>query len=42
MNSENSDTNEFDLDKSNIFKPTFDTLTEMGHKAFETYRTDFE
>jgi hypothetical protein len=29
-----------DLDKSNIPKSTFDTLTEVGHKAFESYLTD--
>jgi hypothetical protein len=42
MNGENSDTNGSDLDKSDIFKPTFNTLTEVGHKVFETYCTDFE
>jgi hypothetical protein len=29
-------------DKNNILKPTFDTLTEEGHKAFQAYRTDLE
>jgi hypothetical protein len=30
MKDENSDNNESDLDKDNILKPTFDTLTEEG------------
>jgi hypothetical protein len=38
----NSGTNGSDLDKNNILKPTFDTLTKVGRKAFEAYRTDFE
>jgi hypothetical protein len=42
MKGGNSATNGFDLDKNNILKPTFDTLTEEGHKAFETYRANFE
>jgi hypothetical protein len=34
MKSGNSGTNRSDLDKNNILKPTFDTLTEEGCKAF--------
>jgi hypothetical protein len=30
------------IDKGNILKPTFDTLTEEGHKAFEAYRANLE
>jgi hypothetical protein len=37
-----SNTNESSLYKNNIIKPTFDTLIEEGHKAFETYCTDLE
>jgi hypothetical protein len=33
----NSGNNESDLDKGNILKPTFDTLMEEGHNAFEAY-----
>jgi tRNA A37 threonylcarbamoyladenosine biosynthesis protein TsaE len=32
-----SDVNGSDLDKNNIIKPTFDTLTEEYRKALETY-----
>jgi hypothetical protein len=39
---ENFSTNRSDLDKNNIIKPTFDTLTEDGRKAFETYHADLE
>jgi hypothetical protein len=42
MKGGNSSTNGSDLDKNNILKLTFDTLTEEGHKAFEAYRADFE
>jgi hypothetical protein len=38
----NSGNNGSDLDKGNIIKPTFDTLMEEGHKAFEAYRTNLE
>jgi hypothetical protein len=31
-----------DLDKGNILKPTFDTLTEEGRKVFEAYRANLE
>jgi hypothetical protein len=41
MKGGNSGTNGSDLDKNNILKPTFDTLTEEGRKAFEAYRADF-
>jgi hypothetical protein len=42
MKGVNSGTNGSELDKNNILKPTFDTLTEVGRKAFEAYRTDFK
>jgi hypothetical protein len=35
-------TNGSDLDKNNIIKPTFDTLTEEGHKTFEAYHANLE
>jgi hypothetical protein len=35
-----SDNNRSDLDKGNILKPTFDTLTEEGRQAFEAYIAD--
>jgi hypothetical protein len=31
-----------DLDKSNILKPTLDTLSEEGPKTFEAYHTNLE
>jgi hypothetical protein len=39
---ENFGTNGFDLGKNNIPKPTFNTLVEEGHKAFEAYYTNFD
>jgi hypothetical protein len=39
---ENSGNNGSDLNKGNILKPTFDTLTEEGRKAYEAYRTNLE
>jgi hypothetical protein len=42
MKGENSGTNGSDLDKSNIIKPTFDTLMDEGHKAFESYHADLD
>jgi hypothetical protein len=42
MNGENSDSNGLELDKNNIIKPTFNTLTKEGRKAFEAFRTDLE
>jgi hypothetical protein len=42
MKGENSGHNRSDLDKGNVLKPTFDTLAEEGHKAFEAYRTNLE
>jgi hypothetical protein len=42
MKGENSSNNRSDLDKSIILKPTFDTLTEEGRKAFEAYHTNLE
>jgi hypothetical protein len=38
----NSGNNGSDLDKGNILKPTFDTLTEEGRQAFEAYITDLK
>jgi hypothetical protein len=38
----NSSHNGSDLDEGNILKPTFDTLTEEGHKAFEAYHSNLE
>jgi hypothetical protein len=40
MKDENSGNNGSDLDKGNILKLTFDTLTEEGCQAFEAYITD--
>jgi hypothetical protein len=42
MKGRNYDANRSNLDKNNIIKPTFDTLTDESHKAFETYCTDLE
>jgi hypothetical protein len=42
MKGGNSDNNGSDLDKGSILKPTFDTLTKEGHKAFEAYHADLE
>jgi hypothetical protein len=42
MNGGNSGKNGFDLDKGNILKLTFDTLTEEGHKAFDVYHANPE
>jgi hypothetical protein len=42
MKGRNSGTNRSDLNKNNILKPTFDTLTEEGHKAFEAYCANLE
>jgi hypothetical protein len=42
MKGENSGTNRSDLDKNNIIKHTFNTLTEEGHKVFEAYHADIE
>jgi hypothetical protein len=38
----NSGHNGSDLDMGNILKPTFDTLTEEGCKAFEVYHASLE
>jgi hypothetical protein len=40
MKGENSGNNGSNLDKGNILKPTFDTLTEEDRNAFEAYLTD--
>jgi hypothetical protein len=42
MKGGNSSHNKSDLDKGNILKSTFDTLTEEGRKAFEAYCTNLE
>jgi hypothetical protein len=42
MKGGNSSNNGSDLDKNNIIKPTFDTLTEEGRKALEAYRADLD
>jgi hypothetical protein len=42
MKGGNSSTNRSNLYKNNILKPTFDTLTEEGHKVFEAYHTDLD
>jgi hypothetical protein len=42
MKGGDSGRNGSDLDKSNILKPTFDTLMEEGRKAFEAYRANLE
>jgi hypothetical protein len=42
MKGGNSGANESDLNKNNILKPNFDTLTKEGHKAFEAYRAYFK
>jgi hypothetical protein len=40
MKGGNSDNNGSDLDKGNILKPTFNTLTEEGRQTFEAYIAD--
>jgi hypothetical protein len=42
MKGENSIQNGSDLDKGNILKPTFDTLTEEGRKVFKAYCTNLD
>jgi hypothetical protein len=42
MKGGNSDHNGSDLDKGNILKPTFDTLTEEGCKTFKAYHANLE
>jgi hypothetical protein len=42
MKGGNPDNNSYNLDKGNILKPTFDTLTEEGRKAFKAYLADHE
>jgi hypothetical protein len=42
MKGGNSSNNGSDLDKSDILKPTFNTLTEEGRKAFKAYLADLE
>jgi hypothetical protein len=42
MKGGNSGNNGSDLNKNNNLKPTFDTLTEEGRKAFKAYWIDFE
>jgi hypothetical protein len=42
MKGGNSGNSGYHLDKSNILKPTFDTLTKEGRKVFEAYCTNLE
>jgi hypothetical protein len=42
MKSRKYGTNGSDLDKNNMLKPTFYTLMEEGHKAFEAYHANLE
>jgi hypothetical protein len=42
MKGGNSSHNRSDLNNGNILKPTFDTLMEEGHKAFEAYLANLE
>jgi hypothetical protein len=42
MKAGNSGNNGSNFDKSNMLKPTIDTLTEEGRKAFEAYRANLE
>jgi hypothetical protein len=42
MKGGNTGINGSNLDKNNVTKPTFHTLTEEGCKAFKAYRTDLE
>jgi hypothetical protein len=42
MKGGNSVNNGSDLDKGNILKHTFDTLTEEGHKTFDAYHVNLE
>jgi hypothetical protein len=42
MKGGDSGNNGSDLDKGNILKPTFDTLTEEGRKTFDAYYTNLE
>jgi hypothetical protein len=37
-----SGVNRYGIDKNNIIRPTFNTLTEDDRKALETYRTDLD
>jgi hypothetical protein len=42
MTGGNSGHNRSDIDKGNILKSTFDTLTEEGRKAFKVYHANLE
>jgi hypothetical protein len=42
MKGGNSGNNKSDLNKGNILKPNFNTLTEEGRKTFEAYQTNLE
>jgi hypothetical protein len=42
MKGGNSGNNGSDLNKCNILKPTFNTLTEEGRKAFDVYHANLE
>jgi hypothetical protein len=37
-----SGVNRYDIDKNNIIRPTFNTMTEDDRKALETYRADLD
>jgi hypothetical protein len=42
MNGGNFGNNRSDIDKGNILKHTFDTLTEECRKAFQAYHTNLD
>jgi hypothetical protein len=42
MKDGNSGNNKSNLNKNNILKPTFDTLTKEGRKTLEAYHANFE
>jgi hypothetical protein len=42
MKKGDSGINRSNLDKNNIIKPTFDTLTEKDRKALEAYRAEVD
>jgi hypothetical protein len=42
MKGGNSGHNGSDINKGNILKPTFDTLTEEDRKTFESYHANLE
>jgi hypothetical protein len=42
MKKGSSGTTGSDLDKKNIIKSTFDTMTEEGHKALKSYHANLD